>query len=976
MRWPFRSEKAEPVVSLKPRLNFSSVPTLSNFLAYVESQTISGPVTRLQALSVPAMLRGRNLICSIATLPLDSFDAEDNQIVNPLFSQFDTDVPNVVHLSQTLEDLICDGVAWWEITGFGWDGYPVNVRRVDPGLVSLDNPASTRSLSPLPSGLDPRRTYPGMSGGSVSPVIYIDGRPVPFTNIIRFDSPNPGLLIYGAQAIRRAVLLDKAAKMYAENPDAAEIIRVPDEYEDDQAQLFANNYISAKRTRAVVNLPEDVLLERPASANPAQIQLVELQRQASIEIANLLGLDPEELGVSTTSRTYSNVNDRRRDKINDVLSPYMRAITDRLSMPDVTKRGQVARFDLGDYLKANDSERWANYKTAVELGVLSPEEVRAMECIPGPVPKKPEPAPEPALDAPPTPQPQDMPMASQNSRELVSAHYADETPTRFVALNIQKFEVDTESRTITGLAVPYGNAVGNGARFEKGALKFEPSQISRIKLNMDHDSSQSIGVLTYAKDGNEGLQVKFRVARTPEGDRALTLAEDGVYDGLSVEIDPAQTFAIPDPRRKSGQLIQSAPLMGVALTPSPAFADARVAAVKFSEGEQAMPEETPVVEETAPEVTPVVAPAPATEFARPVVNPTARPVTATQVREAPVYRFNRRGALVAGTHDLAADLFAWDKLHDIAAYNRAMNFIKAQFADDPMITTDVNELNPTLNVNKYVDEKDYTYPLWTRLGRGAPPNGVQPFAWPKFSSSAIAVTTHSEGTDAFSLDYVTTSQSVTPTAKEAKVQLSREIWDMGGTPGISDLIWRKILRAWGEAREAVIDAALDAAESSPGITELATFTAGGGTDYQTLSAQMEAGLAALNFVRGGFRFEFVATQADLFAHLAAAKDDNGRPLYPILAPQNTNGTAGSRFAMINVGGVDFVPSWAAAAAGQTAAAASYLIDPTAVDAWATEPQRLDLTHTISFIEIAAWGYMAAAVNDVAGVRTITYDPVA
>jgi phage portal protein BeeE len=115
------------------------------------------------------------------------------------------------------------------------------------------------------------------------------------------------------------------------------------------------------------------------SPSPADLQLVELQKQAALDIANALGVDPEELGISTTSRTYANAVDRRRDRINDVLSPFMRAITDRLSMGDVTRRGHRVEFDLDDYMKSNPTERWSVYKIAKEMGVMLVDEIRAEE---------------------------------------------------------------------------------------------------------------------------------------------------------------------------------------------------------------------------------------------------------------------------------------------------------------------------------------------------------------------------------------------------------------------------------------------------------------------------------------------------------------------------------------------------------------------------------------------------------------------
>src|SRR5690606_1935420 len=133
--------------------------------------------------------------------------------------------------------------------------------------------------------------------------------------------------------------------------------------------------------------------------SPAELQLVELQRQAALDLANALGLDPEDIGISTTSRTYQNAIDRRRDRINDVLAPFMRASTDRLSMGDVTRRGYRVTFDLDDYLKANPTERWGMYEKAIQLGVMDVAEVRAREDLPPTEPAAAEPPVTASTDA-------------------------------------------------------------------------------------------------------------------------------------------------------------------------------------------------------------------------------------------------------------------------------------------------------------------------------------------------------------------------------------------------------------------------------------------------------------------------------------------------------------------------------------------------------------------------------------------------
>lgn len=327
--------------------------------------------SRAEALSVPAVLRGRNLLCSIATLPLQTRGPDRSIVRTPLLEQIDPNTPNLVTLSQTIEDLVFEGLAWWQITAFGFDGFPVSAMHVDATAVSLDPPPGT-PIQTLPSGVQP--------GG----VVWIDGKPVPGREMIRFDSPNPGLLKAAGRSIRRAITLEKTADLYAADPrmlDYFSPVEGADPVDDDDVKKILDGWTAARRDRATGYVPAALKHNQVDTPSPADLQLIELQNKATIDIANALGIDPEDLGVSTTTRTYANAVDRRRDRINDTLSPYMQAVTSRLSMNDVTKRGHLVAFSLDDYMRANPNERWSTHQTALDTGVKSVEEIRSEEGL-------------------------------------------------------------------------------------------------------------------------------------------------------------------------------------------------------------------------------------------------------------------------------------------------------------------------------------------------------------------------------------------------------------------------------------------------------------------------------------------------------------------------------------------------------------------------------------------------------------------
>jgi hypothetical protein len=346
------------------------------------------------------------------------------------------------------------------------------------------------------------------------------------------------------------------------------------------------------------------------------------------------------------------------------------------------------------------------------------------------------------------------------------------------------------------------------------------------------------------------------------------------------------------------------------------------------------------------------------------VDPTTGHRPATKVNEAAPYRFDRKGNLTTGSHEFSTDLFAL-KRGDVDATDRVTEFVKAQFA---IATGDVNELNPSTNrPDMYVDQRQYRYPIWDAISKGTLAN-ITPFFFPKFSSASGLVGDHTEGVEPTTGTFVTTNQTVTPTAISGKAVINREVWDQGGSPAVSNLIWRKMLQGWYEALEAFAVATLDAA--SPTAITLTT-----GAVDAALVDQLTLELAMLQFVRGGFSMNNAFTQVDLYKALVDAADTTGRKLLPALGATNATGTVGNRWAGLDINGVDFLPAWALAATG-TVAASSYLFDSESVWGWASAPQRIDIEYQVKSVEIGIWGYKAAAITDLSGVREIVYDPAA
>lgn len=573
----------------QPAAAFDTAPRpIDRVIADMNAGT-PGRVSREQALSVAAVQRGRNSLCSIATLPLVQFKGLD--IVRSSFlEQIDPDVANVVTLSQTIEDLAFEAISWWRITAQDFAGFPLAARHLDIGTVSLDPPTGTPN--PFPSGVDGRGVK----------IVWVDGKATPADKLIRFDSPNPGLLKANARAIRRALLLDRLAATYADNPRATDYFTDGDDpdvdpMEDDEIDAFLAEWKAQRKVSGTGWIPRSVKRVDVNSPSPVEMQLVELQRQVTLEIANGLGVDPEDLGVSTTSRTYFNAADRRMSKINETYAPFMQAITQRLSMGDVTRRGHSVRFDLTDYLKPDPGAQVAYWKGLKDMGVMDADEIRAAAGLSGPAPK-PKPAAAPPAEGDGGGQDQTAQSGAEADRPAAMTFADEQGPAMTFdvadfAGAVEPATVDVERRTITGLAVPYNKVAskyGMRFRFLPGSLEYDAANLSRIKHMKDHYTP--VGIHTSVDETKRGPVVKLKVLDGPEGspaklerDQLLYDAQHGLYDGLSVGVD----FSL-DPEQGDVEWNEKDQVYDVlratwretSSTPMPAFDDARVTKVAAS----------------------------------------------------------------------------------------------------------------------------------------------------------------------------------------------------------------------------------------------------------------------------------------------------------------------------------------------------------------------------------------------------------
>jgi HK97 family phage portal protein len=331
--------------------------------AYTDPVAYAPRIDRKSALQVPAVKRARDLICgSIAGLPLHLSGPDRRNVPCALFERPEVDRITAWTLAMTAEDLLFDEVAWWRILRRDWRGFPVDVRRLHPRSVTVRKD---------------QKVY--VSNGRQHSGTAVEW--VPDEQLIRFDSLNEGLLTAGARAIRTCLRLEAAGAKYAEGSPPVDWFESSDGVDPEDPQAFVDAWFAARKKNQTAYVPGGLRYKRDGWT-PKELQLVEARQQAVLEIARIAGVDPEELGVSTTSRTYANQFDRRKAFLDFTVGPYLTVIEQTLSGPNVTPRGYRARFDLDAFLRSDPMGRYQAYAAGLNVGALTEEEIRELEDKP------------------------------------------------------------------------------------------------------------------------------------------------------------------------------------------------------------------------------------------------------------------------------------------------------------------------------------------------------------------------------------------------------------------------------------------------------------------------------------------------------------------------------------------------------------------------------------------------------------------
>lgn len=133
--------------------------------------------------------------------------------------------------------------------------------------------------------------------------------------------------------------------------------------------------------------------------------------------------------------------------------------------------------------------------------------------------------------------------------------------------------VSAEERTITGIAVPYGQTANIGhyqERFAPNSVELAPT----TQLFWRHE--EPIGLVLAGRETAEGYEVTARISETPRGNEAYTLVRDGVINKFSIGFQ-----AVEHKLDKDDTVVRTKVLVReISLVPVPAYEGASVKEVR------------------------------------------------------------------------------------------------------------------------------------------------------------------------------------------------------------------------------------------------------------------------------------------------------------------------------------------------------------------------------------------------------------
>jgi HK97 family phage prohead protease len=436
------------------------------------------------------------------------------------------------------------------------------------------------------------------------------------------------------------------------------------------------------------------------------------------------------------------------------------------------------------------------------------------------------------------------------------------------------------SRSISGVAVTYDETAtvndGTKVRFLQGSL---PVTGRDPKLFMQHDSNQIVGKVVERVDTPQGMMFTAKISATRLGDEALTLANDGVIDAVSVGVTPTK-FSYDE---EGVMIVEAATWQELSLVSEGAFSGAvitEVAASAPDEVAEGIPEteltsaiQSEQQEQKDNDMT--------DKNETAVVE--AAQATTEKLWAQPARKFN----LPTPGEYFAAMHIGGTTFENVA---RATNeFVKSnqsalQAAAGDIATTDTPGLLPVPVLGPVFQDLNFIRPVVNAIGaRAMPNNGAsKTFVRPTITTHTSVAAQSSEFAAASATTMVIASNSVTKTTLAGQVTLS--IQDVDFTdPASLNIILNDLVGQYMLASDNVAADAITAGATASGSTWTVS-----STDPSSLFNALYT--AAYNILTAtNFLPDHCFVDPNVWLYLGKQLDADKRPVFPYVGAAGLQG---------------------------------------------------------------------------------------
>jgi HK97 family phage portal protein len=373
-------------------------------LPFNVADPLTGPaVTQDRALTlVPVFAAVRLLADEISTLPIKAYrragdDRQPMGSLPQLFAQLEDDGNLTDWLHECVTSLALRGNAYGLVTSRDGMQFPTSIMWLNPGDVDCDD------------------------RNPIRPVWYWQGRRIDnnedVLHIPWFKIPGKVKGLSPIEAYAATVDTGLQAQAYANGWFAAGGVP-PGKFKNtqqmvsqEQAEIVRDRLVAAIRSRRPIVYGSDWEYE-PITIPPEQAQFVQTMRMNATQIAAIYGIPPEEIGGEAGgSLTYNTVEQNSIRLSSRTLRPWLVRLERKFF--SVLPSRQYIKFNADAMVRADIKTRYETYQIAASIGLLSDDEMRALEDR-QPLPPSDKPQPEPQ------PQPQAQPADSARPLRVVS----------------------------------------------------------------------------------------------------------------------------------------------------------------------------------------------------------------------------------------------------------------------------------------------------------------------------------------------------------------------------------------------------------------------------------------------------------------------------------------------------------------------------------------------------------------------------